>query len=57
MQIVIKPRSGQSILLEVDPAVSVVIIKEKIEARLGIPLGKQCLVFAGKQLKDDCTFG
>ena len=51
MQIIIKTRIGQPISLEVDPADSIEIVKQKIQDKEGTPSGKQCLVFAGKQLK------
>ena len=55
MRIIIKPRTGKPIFLEVDLTDSIETVKNKIEDRLGISLGKQCLVFAGKQLKNSYT--
>ena len=55
MRIIIKPRTGQPIFLEVDLTDSIETVKNKIEDRQGISLGKQFLVFAGKQLKNSYT--
>ena len=55
MQIFVKTVTGKIIALPFDPADSVEMIKQKIRKTEKIPLDKQHLIFAGKQLEDSLT--
>ena len=55
MQSFVKTVTGKIIALPFDPADSVEIIKQKIRKTEKIPLDKQHLIFAGKQLEDSLT--
>ena len=53
--IFVKPLSGKTVTLEIEPSVTVTVhsVKVEIEGKLGIPLDKQTLLFNGKRLEDD----
>jgi ubiquitin C len=47
--------AGSTITLQVDSLETIDEVKSKIQANEGFPKGRQCLIFANKQLEDDRT--
>lgn len=55
LQISVKTPEGTSIVLETEPTDRIYEVKEQIEVKTGIPVEKQQLIFADKELIDDST--
>jgi ubiquitin C len=47
--------TGKTILLSLGPSSSIAYVKLNIQYKLGIQRAQQRLIYAGKQLEDDCT--
>ena len=59
MNITIKTLAGKgtSITVQVNPSDNVATLKELVYKSEGIPVDQQILIFCGKKLEDECTFG
>ena len=55
MNLFIKTLTGKTIMLVIHPTDKIGDLKERIRDKEGVPLIQQCLVVAGKQLKNDMT--
>jgi hypothetical protein len=54
-QIFLRTLCGNTITLDVEPADSIVAVKDRIFNKTGTPAQHQRLAFAGKQLQDSCS--
>ena len=57
MEILCRGISGSTFSLEVVPSSTVAEVKARIQAKQGMAPEQQCLIFAGKQLRDSCSIG
>ena len=54
-RIFVKTQTGKTITLEVDPIDTIKSIKIKIQEKKGLHPKQQCLIWAGKELQDNCA--
>ena len=55
MQIFVKALTGITITLEVEACDTIVNVRAKVQAKVGVPRDQQCLIFAGRHLEDGHT--
>ena len=55
MQIFVKTLTGKTITLEVEASDDIAMVKDKIQDKEGIPVDKQRLIFAGKEIENSKT--
>jgi ubiquitin C len=57
MEILCRDISGSTFSLHVVPSSTVAQVKSRIQSKQGMAPEQQCLIFAGKQLRDSCSIG
>jgi hypothetical protein len=57
MELLCRDISGRILSLHVAPSSTVAQVKAMIQAKCGMAPEQQCLIFAGKQLRDSCSIG